>query len=308
MNKLDFALKMAELGYTVIPVNDNKRSFVSWDVYKQKIPSKEQIRAWNREFSNPNYAVITGKKLIVLDFETYEDATKFFAKFEELKGKTLVVRTAHGGVHIYFSNLDDSPGRHTKIFDQGHDVDLLSGDGYALLPYSEIDHSKCDPKKPCDHASKTVYEIISQTDEILSYEGEIVKDLFDRAVKLNWISEERAKGRIREWTGKERPSDVTYKPLPIGTVKLDRKRIVEVLLPYWTKADGLRNELTLAVAGFIARSGGIEDDAVYVVSELCRLSGKGCDHISGAKYAFRRVGPVKGFSSLKELMEVIAGD
>ena len=98
------------------------------------------------------------------------------------------------------------------------------------------------------------------------------------------------------------------KRLPVGSGKVDREEIIRTLRPYWVKADGKRNEFTLAIAGFIARSGGTEEDATFVISELTRLTGKGHDHIPGAKYAFRREGPVKGFSSLEKLMEELLND
>ena len=84
---------------------------------------------------------------------------------------------------------------------------------------------------------------------------------------------------------------------------IDREEIVRILTPYWARADGKRNEFTLAIAGFIARSGGTEEDATFIISALAKLTGKGSDHILGAKYAFHREGPVKGFRSLEQLME-----
>ena len=64
----------------------------------------------------------------------------------------------------------------------------------------------------------------------------------------------------------------------------------------------------MAIAGTIAHSGGSESDAVYIIGKLCELAGKGHDHISGAKYAFKRDGPVKGYRSLEQLMEEIEND
>ena len=99
-----------------------------------------------------------------------------------------------------------------------------------------------------------------------------------------------------------------FKIFPAGTAKIDRAEIVRILTPYWAWADGRRNEITLAIAGFIARSGGTEADAVSIISELSRLTRKGNDHIPGARYAFRRGGPVKGFRSLEQLMEEVIGN
>ena len=94
----------------------------------------------------------------------------------------------------------------------------------------------------------------------------------------------------------------------MGSGKVDRAEIIRILEPYWAKGDGRRNDLTMAIAGFIARSGGTEDDATFVISALAKLTGKGHDHIPGARYAFRREGPVKGFSSLEKLMEELLND
>lgn len=99
-----------------------------------------------------------------------------------------------------------------------------------------------------------------------------------------------------------------HQSTPTGTVKIDCNGMIEILKPYWEKGDGLRNELTLSISGFIAISGGTEEDAVFVISKLCELTAKGCDHITGAKYAFQRRGNVKGFHSLKELMRAIGNE
>lgn len=103
-----------------------------------------------------------------------------------------------------------------------------------------------------------------------------------------------------------------FNGLPIainpGTAKIDREEMVQILTPYWAKANGRRNDLTLAIAGFIARSGGTEDDAIFVISRLCELTGKGCDHVSGAKYAFHKEGKIRGFTTLKQIMEEIGND
>ncbi|MGC9124106.1 MAG: hypothetical protein ACP5IB_08615 [Thermoplasmata archaeon] len=90
-------------------------------------------------------------------------------------------------------------GRHTKIFGPDHEVDFLNGKGYAVLPYSEIDHSLCDPKKACDHKTTSVYEIVSSTMEILPYNGDIVADIFRMAVELRWLTQEEADRKQKEW-------------------------------------------------------------------------------------------------------------
>jgi hypothetical protein len=209
--KLNFALFFAKNGFTIIPADDSKHPLIEWEEWKDegKIPSESQILEWNEQFNNPNWAVITKKRLIVLDFERYEDATTFFKNFEELKKQTLIVKTAHGGIHIYALNKGNEIGRHTKILGHEHEIDLLNGIGYALLPYSEIDHSKCDAKKPCDHKSITTYEIISSTTEIIetNYNNDFVQKLFHRAIEIGWITPEYANEKIKEWTQEQNQSE-----------------------------------------------------------------------------------------------------
>jgi hypothetical protein len=113
---------------------------------------------------------------------------------------------------------------------------------------------------------------------------------------------------LLKWILQFRGPKSEFRKLPAGTASVDREEIVRILTPYWTKADGRRNDLTLAIAGFIARSGGMEDDATFIIAKLCELTGKGCDHVPGAKYAFRREGPVKGFRALEQLMEEFQND
>ena len=90
-----------------------------------------------------------------------------------------------------------------------------------------------------------------------------------------------------------------------GRVKIDCDTQVEILTPYWSKADGRRNDFMLAIAGFIARSGGAESDASYIVSKLSKITGKGGDHVNGVRYTFERTGKLKGIPSLRKIMEEI---
>ena len=113
---------------------------------------------------------------------------------------------------------------------------------------------------------------------------------------------------LLKWAMQFKGKTANVKPLPTGTGNVDREKIIRILRPYWDKGDGRRNDLTLSIAGFIAHSGGSENDATFVITELARITGKGGDHISGATYAFRRNGSVKGLTSLKKIMEEIEHD
>ena len=181
---------------------------------------------------------------------------------------TLSVRTQSGGRHFYYRMPEGVPSFNHTHALEG--LDLKGYGGYVILPNSPGQYGR--------------YEFLNLTEIRTIPEG-----------LLNWILQFRG-------------AKTEFRKLPIGTGKVDREEIIRVLEPYWVRANGRRNDFTLAIAGFIARSGGTEEDATFIISELARLTGKGQDHVPGAKYAFRREGPLKGFRTLEQLMEDIEHD
>jgi hypothetical protein len=102
------------------------------------------------------------------------------------------------------------------------------------------------------------------------------------------------------------PEETLIHPKGAGSENIDREKIIQILTPYWDAADENRNDLTLDIAGFIRRAGGTVEDAITIIAGLVKNTGKGSDHIQGAKYAFNREGgedsKIKGFTSLKTKM------
>ena len=181
---------------------------------------------------------------------------------------TFTTRTQSGGYHLFYRMPEGIPSFCHTHAMEG--LDLKGYGGYVILPHSQGQHG--------------YYEFLNLTEIRPIPEG-----------LLKWIL------RFREVKSE-------FRRLPTGMANIDRDEIVRILTPYWAKGDGRRNDLTMAIAGFIAHSGGSENDAFYVISKLCELTGHGYDHIPGAKYAFHRDGPVKGFSSLEKLMEELLNE
>ena len=183
---------------------------------------------------------------------------------------TLSVRTQSGGTHFYFLMPDGiSSFNHVAALPG---LDLKGYGGYTILPNSAGEYGE--------------YRFLNMTE---------IRPIPEPLLK--WAMQFRGK------TQSARPLR-----LPAGNGKVDREEIVRILTPYWSKGDGRRNELTLAIAGFLAHSDGREEDARFVITELAGITGKGADHISGSKYAFRREGKIKGLTTLKRLMEEIKND
>ena len=181
---------------------------------------------------------------------------------------TLSVNTQSGGRHFYFRMPDGVPSFNHTGSLEG--LDLKGFGGYVILPNSLGLYGR--------------YEFLNRSE-------------------IRQIPESLLKWVLKFKEHQDNPNKIRY-----IKSRIDREEAVRILAPYWQRGDGRRNELTLSIAGFIARSGGNEQDAVYIVSKLCDLTKKGYDHISGSKYAFRRNGSVKGLRSLLKLMEEIANE
>lgn len=179
---------------------------------------------------------------------------------------TLSVKTQSGGRHFYYRMPEG-----VISFNHTHaleGLDLKGYGGYVILPNSKGQYGQ--------------YEFLNLTENRPIPEG-----------LLKWVMSFKTPGG-------------DLKKLSIGTAKIDREEIIRTLAPYWAKADGRRNDFTLAIAGFIAHSGGTPNDAVYIVAKLSEITGKGHDHVYGAKYAFRKEGKLKGLPTLKKLMAEVA--
>lgn len=288
------AVEYSKMGFPVFPCDSMKIPIVDKSLgfihgFKDAtLDSRLIARAWHK-YPDAGIGLALPPEIIVLDCDVEKDPEKrpvlydgrpnivglrsfqeiiLSPNFNDENLNTLSVRTQSGGRHYYYRMPEGMPSFCHTHAMEG--LDLKGQGGYVVLPESQGQYGK--------------YEFLNLT-EIRP----IPKGL------LNWILQ------FREPKSEPRK-------LPTGTANIDREEIVRILTPYWAKADGRRNDLTLAIAGFIARSGGSENDASYIITRLSELTGKGHDHIPGAKYAFRRDGPVKGFRALKQLMEGFQND
>lgn len=288
------AVEYAKMGFPVFPCDSNKAPIVDHSLgfvhgFKDATTDLKLIATTWHKYPDAGIGLKVLEDLIVFDCDVLKDAAKrpvfmdgrpIITGLKSLQKvildtclkdpdlNTLSVRTQSGGRHFYYLMPEGTPSFCHTHALEG--LDLKGYGGYVILPSSQGQYGK--------------YEFLNLTEIRPIPEG-----------LLKWILQFR--GPKSE-----------FKELPRGTAKVDREEIVRVLEPYWAKGDGRRNDLTMAIAGFIAHSGGSENDATYVISKLCELTGKGYDHIPGAKYAFRRNGPVKGLRSLEQLMEDIGHD
>ncbi|MEM3453516.1 MAG: bifunctional DNA primase/polymerase, partial [Candidatus Hadarchaeum sp.] len=176
-------------GICVIPlIAGQKKPAVKWEEYQKRLPTEEEINCWFSS-GDRNLAVVCGDVsggLVIVDFEREADFNKFFNL--DILNHTLVVKTPHGGIHVYLRETGEVPRRKIKV-SEDPPVDLLGEGGYALAPPSIIDHRFCDG---CGMGGTGQYVRISTTDEIMAQAG-IYRLVVGRAKALGWkITREEA--------------------------------------------------------------------------------------------------------------------
>jgi hypothetical protein len=128
--KLEYALKYFELGYSVIPVKEDKTPFIKWEPYQKKKASKEEIKGWFTKFGEPNIALITGEisDLFVVDTDTP-------ASIEQVQNSlpenivTPIQQTPHGGKHFFFKHQEGFSNRARLA----PGVDIRTTGGYVVV-------------------------------------------------------------------------------------------------------------------------------------------------------------------------------
>ena len=177
-----------EDGINVFPlIPHTKRPAIPWEAFQERRVSEAEFERWFPQVRDTNYAVICGpvsKGLIIQDFERFEDFVTFYPSWQNLVNETLVVRTPHGGAHIYWRS-PEGEGRRTRIFGQEHPVDFLGRGGYALGPGCEINHSLCDKTK-CHLAGITRYEVIGEAWTIADAGPGLLEATLRRGEALGW--------------------------------------------------------------------------------------------------------------------------
>ncbi len=292
------ALAFAMMGWPVFPCKMDKTPIVDPLLgftrgFKDATTDLKRIaKAWHK-YPNASIGFAILPRIVVIDLDVLKDSNKVPIKEEDgttifpgLKSfqdlialelylprclETLSVDTQSGGRQFYYLLPEGYQSfNHTAALPG---LDIKGYGGYVILPNSQ---------------------------------GKFGNYSFRHLSAIKPIPE-----GLLNWIEKFRNPEPHASKVPIirpGTATIDLEEVVKILLPYWQKADGRRNDFTLAIAGFIARSGGSEEDAKYVVSELCERTGKGRDHINGTKYAFRRNGPIKGLNSIEKIMGKIEND
>ncbi len=128
------AFRLMTIGYSVIPLGDDKRPRISsWKPFQEKAADEEQIMKWWEMWPHANIGIVTGRVsgITVIDVDAYKPG----AITTETFPATYAVATGNGGTHLYYQyapGLTISAG----AYPQYPHLDIRNDGGFIVAPPS----------------------------------------------------------------------------------------------------------------------------------------------------------------------------
>ncbi|HOQ43386.1 MAG TPA: bifunctional DNA primase/polymerase [Smithellaceae bacterium] len=100
---LQAALSYTDRGFSVIPIQGDKRPFIKWEPYQTKRATPEEIRQWWQRWPGAMIGIVTGEitGILVIDCDTLEG----YEAIQRLLPDSIILpiaRTPRGGWHLWF--------------------------------------------------------------------------------------------------------------------------------------------------------------------------------------------------------------
>ena len=134
MNLLDAALAYAEKGFSVIPIQSDKKPFLKWESCQKRRSTPEEIREWWSKWPSAMVGIVTGaiSGISVIDV----DESQGHEELQKYVPDSLLMPTAmtpRGGQHLYFKTPSPSIGNNARIIPG---CDFRGEGGYVVAPPS----------------------------------------------------------------------------------------------------------------------------------------------------------------------------
>lgn len=148
-SKRDVATALAEAGFSVVPLPPNQKAPPALKGWQSAPPlrRKDVEKLWtgsSGESTDNNIAIVTGRGLIVLDFDAKKGGLESYFQLTVLEDRlpaTFHVATQGGGYHVYLSTNDCEIASSVDVLDRAGlpGVDLRATGGYVVASGSSID-------------------------------------------------------------------------------------------------------------------------------------------------------------------------
>ena len=131
---LEQALAYLELGWSVIPVGQNKVPLIQWKKYQTVKPTPQEVKDWWATWPEANIGGVTGliSGVVVIDVDSEEGhAALRRVVSPSILNEVPAVVTGGGGKHYYFSHPQNGVISNAVSMLPG--VDFRADGGYVLL-------------------------------------------------------------------------------------------------------------------------------------------------------------------------------
>lgn len=135
------ALTCAGRGWPVFPCRPGAKEPATRHGFRDATTDQGQIRSWWERWPDANLAIATGAPgPDVLDVDDHGEAGNGYGALGRLQRAGLlgtagaIVRTPHGGLHLYFVGSTQPSGRLAD-----HHLDFKAAGGYVVAPPSQVD-------------------------------------------------------------------------------------------------------------------------------------------------------------------------
>jgi hypothetical protein len=129
-----------ENGYSLIPVDKQKRPYIYWKQYQYRRAGIKDILKWNIQFNTLNVGIVTGhiSRLAVVDVDDLSLLPELKERLPEIN-QTTRVRTSRG-YHYYFNLNGEQVKSTSRLF--GKPLELKSNGTYIVAPPSIINNHR----------------------------------------------------------------------------------------------------------------------------------------------------------------------
>ena len=136
----EWALRYAEAGFSVIPVNHDKKPIIKWEPYQKRKATKEEIEKWWTITPTANIGIVTGSisGVAVVDIDTPDLKNEMLDNIETLAAPPISL-TPRGGRHQWYAYPHEEVRNTTGMFPN---VDFRGEGGYVLVPPSTNGNGK----------------------------------------------------------------------------------------------------------------------------------------------------------------------
>jgi hypothetical protein len=172
-------------GYSLIPVDKEKKPCVYWKKYQYKRATVNDILKWHSQFDTLNIGIVTGhiSQLAVIDVDDLSLLPELKGKIPEIT-KTTRVKT-NRGYHFYFYLNGNQVKSTNRLF--GKNLELKSNGSYIIAPPSIIKNHRYTYEVPLSKMLPIPEKLLKKRDDNIENKHIIFKILIYHGYKMDCI-------------------------------------------------------------------------------------------------------------------------